>query len=217
MDISATAFVARLFGLPIAFAIDPFAPLLVFGFSRRGGLIHDPYLLQPAFDGFASDGFLAVVLLLYIAHIIGDKVPPIAHALDAVYLLLKPLAAALVGFWMADALDVQGSLHVVTLAIVILGSLAVTAGVHAVRSTMRLAASAGTFGFAVPFISTIENALGMVTAVLVVLRPEVALVLFLVVGLPMGLLLYAVVKSLRRGLAALRAGRRTRRGRALAR
>ena len=66
MSISAITFVARLFGLPVAFASDPFAPLVVFGLCRRAGLIRDPYLLQPSFDGFAGDGFLALVLVLYV-------------------------------------------------------------------------------------------------------------------------------------------------------
>ena len=176
MEISAVEYIVRLLGLPIAFALDPFAPVLVFGLALRAGLINDPYLLQPALAGFAGDGFLTLTLVLYVAHVVGDKIPPIAHTLDVIYLVLKPLAAAFVGFWMVSAVDSDGSLHVVALAVAVLGSITLTTGVHATRSTLRLAASAKSLGLLVPLISTIENFAAAVFAGLVIIRPELALV-----------------------------------------
>lgn len=196
-DAGAIVFVARLFGLPVAFALDPFAPMLALGFARRAGLITDPYLLQPAFDGFASDGFLLLVSLMYIAHILADKIPPLAHLMDAVYLIVKPLAAAVVGFAMINAIDLDRGLHVVAVAIVLTGSVAVSAGLHVKRSAVRLAASTMSLGSAIPVISTVENVVGAGFAALVVMKPVVAILLACAVLLPAAILVTAIAKRMR--------------------
>ena len=66
MDLVNPSFLAILFSLPVAFAIDPFAPPLVLGLCLRFHLIHDPTLLSAAFAGFATWPFLAVIVILVV-------------------------------------------------------------------------------------------------------------------------------------------------------
>ena len=194
MEISSLTYVARLFGVSFAVGLDPLAPVLVFGVARRLGAISDPYLMSSQFDAFASDGFLLVVGVLYLLHALADKVPFAAHALDAIHVLVKPLAVTLIAFAMANTLDNSSTLHVVTLAIIIVGSVAITTAVHLARSAVRLTASVASFGFLHPFISTAENIFGIVLSTLVILHPEVALLLLAVLAVPFFLLVRRVIR-----------------------
>lgn len=202
MEISSLTYVARLFGVSFAVGLDPLAPVLVFGVARRLGAISDPYLMSSQFDAFASDGFLLVVGVLYVLHALADKVPFAAHSLDAIHFLLKPLAATLIAFALANTLDNSSTLHVVTLAIIIVGSVAVTTVVHTGRSALRLAASVGSFGLLVPVVSTVENVFGIVFSALVILRPEIALLCLAVLAVPFYLVMRRLVNWSRSRRAA---------------
>lgn len=206
MQISALDFVARLFGISVAVGLDPLALVLVFGVARRVGAINDPLLMSPAFGAFASDSFLLIVGILYVLHALADKLPFAAHALDAIHVLFKPLAVALIAFSMSNALDYTHTLHIVTLAVIITGSVAVTTAVHVGRSALRLTASVASFGFLHPFISTAENIGALAFSTFVVLRPEIALLLIVLFTVPMYLIVRRATKW-RRGRRGARLAR----------
>jgi hypothetical protein len=177
-------FVCRLLVLAPIFVLDPFAPLFVLAWALRLGLVADPYLASAQFSGFAGDEFLAVISVLYVAHILMDKVPLIAHLLDGIGLLVKPAAMAFAGLWIADRLDAQSALHWATLVIVLAGGVPMTFGLQALRTKVRLGASVGTLGVAHPAISTAETVAGGVLSYLAVTHPAAALVIVLLIGLP---------------------------------
>jgi hypothetical protein len=208
MDANSTAFVAMLFSMPIAFVIDPFAPPLVFGLCLRAHLIHDPVFLGPAFAGFASPEFILIAAALYAAHAVADKVPPIAHLMDLLGLAVKPIAVAFLGFFVANRIDTGNSLHWVTLAAVLAGGVPAAAALQMLRTKVRLAASVATLGTALPVISGVENVAGLALASLAFLRPELALALIVIVGLPLAWLAWKVTRAAARGAARLyRAGK----------
>jgi hypothetical protein len=171
------AFVSRLFGVSFALGLDPFAPVLVFGLARRFDLIADPYLQSPAFDQFASTPFLIVIGALYVLHILADKAPFAAHLLDVIYFVAKPLAASFLAFATANALDKASTLHIVTLSVLVVGSIGISTAVHFARSTVRLATTTVSFGFLTPIVSAIENGFAAAFSALAVFQPVVAVVL----------------------------------------
>ena len=208
MDANSAAFVAMLFSMPVAFVIDPFAPPLVFGLCLRAHLIHDPVLLSPAFAGFSSPEFILVSAVLYAGHAMADKVPPIAHLMDILGLAVKPVAVAFIGLFVAAKIDPSSSLHWLTLAAVLAGGVPAAAALQVLRTKVRLAASATTFGAALPVISGVENVAGLTLASLALLRPELALALILIVGLPLAWLAWKLTRAAARGAVWLfRAGK----------
>jgi hypothetical protein len=208
MDADGAAFVAMLLSMPVAFVIDPLAPPLVFGLCLRARLIHDPVLLGPAFAGFASPEFIAIVAVLYAGHALADKVPPIAHLMDVLSLAVKPLAVAFVGLWVTSKVDSQSALHWLALAVVFTGGVPAAAALQILRTKVRLAASVTTFGTAHPMISGVENLVGLALACMALLRPELALVLILIVGAPIVWLAWKLTRAAVRGATHfVRAGR----------
>ncbi len=208
MDANSATFTAMLFSMPVAFVIDPFAPPLVFGLCLRAHLVHDPVLLGPAFAGFASPEFILIAAVLYAGHAMADKVPPIAHLMDMVGLAVKPIAVTFIGFFVAAKIDPSSALHWVTLAAVLAGGVPAVATLQALRTKVRLAASVGTLGAALPVISGVENVAGLGLASLALLRPELALALIVIVGLPLVWLIWKLTRAAARGAVRLfRAGR----------
>lgn len=188
-------FICRLLVLPPLFVLDPFAPVVVFAWALRLGWVQDEYLLQPAFAGFASDGFLMIATTVYVVHVLADKVPVIGHALDAIGIALKPLALAFAGFWLANRLDPHSTLHWAALAIILLGGVPATMSLQTLRTKVRLGASVGTLGIVHPAISTMENFGGVILAYLAVMHPAAAVLLVLVVGIPIVWLSIIVVRA----------------------
>jgi hypothetical protein len=202
MDTSDLELLARLLAVPLAMTIDPFAPLLVFGICLRVGLITDPGLLRPELAGFADPVFLTVVGALYVLHVLSDKLPPVAHAYDAIGVVAKPIAGAFVGLWMAGELAPGSALHWTAVALVVCGVLPMVLALQVARAKVRLAASAMSLGAIHPVVSTTESFVALPIAALSILRPEIALLLIALVVVPALCLAWLLIKL------ALRASRR---------
>lgn len=194
--------IARLLILPVVFVVDPVAPLLVFAWATRLGLVTDPALTGPAFAGFGSDAFLICLTAVYLGRVLADKSPLIAHAMDLVGLVLKPLMTAFVGFYLADQLDAGATAHWAALSIVLLCGVPAAFSLQALRAKVRLGASVGTVGLAHPILSTVENVAGMVLAYMAVMHPVAALVLTMAVGIPVVWLSTLAVRAAGRTLKA---------------
>jgi len=184
MEMTDVQFVARLLAIPLALVIDPIAPILVFGIALRMGWITDPVLTGPAFAGFADPVFIAVVGVLYVVHTLADKVPLFAHLFDGIGLVAKPLAGAVVGFWMTNQLDPNSTLHWVSMAVVLFGGIPAAASLQLARAKVRLATSAGSGGLLHPVVSTAESVVAVPIAAAAVVRPELALLMIALIVLP---------------------------------
>lgn len=195
IDPASTAFVSTLLALPVAFTIDPAAPLLVFGLALRAGAIHDPILLGPQFAGFASDGFIAAAAVIYFLHSAADKIPIFAHLADAAGIVLKPAAVALLGFWVQGKLGARAPLHWIALAAVLAGGVPTTLALQTLRTKVRLGASVASLGALHPVVSTIDNVVGLGLSWLAFTHPGAALAVIALVIAPLAFVLWLALRA----------------------
>ncbi len=165
-------------------------PLLLAGGLARLGVLD----LGPSFQFLASNKALLVFAVATVVEIVGDKVPAVDHALDAIGTPLRPAAGALL------AASVLGTVSDPLTAIVLGTAVGAPSALvpHAAKTALRAVSTATTGGLANPLLSLIEDAVSVVTFVAAVLVP------LLVVG-ALGLTLLLASRWLRRRRAAVSA------------
>jgi hypothetical protein len=158
-------------------------PLLLASVLARLGVLD----LGPSFQFLASNKALLVFGVATAIELVGDKIPAIDHALDAIGTPLRPAAGALL------AASVLGTVSDPLTSIVIGTAVGAPSALvpHAAKSALRAASTAATGGLANPLLSVLEDVISVVTFVLAVLAPV------LVVAL-LGLTLYLAARWLRR-------------------
>ena len=158
-------------------------PLLLAGGLARFGVLD----LGPSYQFLASNKALVLFGVATAIELVGDKVPAVDHALDAIGTLLRPAAGALL------AASVLGTVaDPLTSAVLGTAVGAPSALVpHAAKSALRVAATATTAGLANPLLSLLEDLISVVTFVLAILAP-------LLVVAALGLTLYLASRWLRR-------------------
>lgn len=139
-------------GLAASAGLRAFLPLLVVGLAGRAELIP----LGERFDWLASTPALTVLAVAVVLEVLADKIPIVDHALDATATFTRPVAGAVAAASPLTTLDP------LTAAIVglVLGA-GVAGGVHAAKSTLRLASTGLTGGVANPVVSMGEDALSL--------------------------------------------------------
>jgi uncharacterized membrane protein len=145
-----------------------FLPLAVLGLAGRLGLIE----LGPGFSWLSSAPALLTFWSACLAELLGDKIPVVDHALDAVGTVLRPIAGALA---LAAVTTRFGPLWTTVLAIVVGGGAAGL--VHLGKAHARLGSSLLSLGVANPLLSVGEDVLSFGLATLAVLVPVLALIL----------------------------------------
>jgi len=138
-------------------------PLLLAGALARLGVLD----LGPSFQFLASNKALVLFGVATLIEIVGDKIPAVDHALDAIGTPLRPAAGALL------AASVLGTVTD-PLTSLVLGTAvgAPTALVpHALKSAARIASTTATAGLANPIVSFIEDIVAVATFALAVLVP----------------------------------------------
>jgi len=163
-----------------------FLPLLLAGILARAGWLE----LGPSFQFLASNRALVLFGVASLLEILGDKIPVVDHALDALGTPLRPAAGALL------AASVLGQVSDPLTALALGTAVGAPAALvpHAAKSALRAASTTFTGGIANPILSLVEDAVSLVLFVLAVLVP------LLVVGL----LAFAIVlisRNLRRRAA----------------
>jgi hypothetical protein len=158
-------------------------PLLAAGGLARLGVLD----LGQGFRFLASDQALVLFGLATALELVGDKIPAVDHALDAIGTPLRPLAGALLA---ASVLGtVTDPLTSAVLGIVVGAPSALVP--HVAKSTLRAASTTLTGGLANPALSFVEDAIAVVLLILAVLIPLVVVALAL-------LTLYLSARWLRR-------------------
>jgi len=187
MDMETLAELLPALAMAIALAatagLRAWLPLLLAGVLARLGVLD----LGPSYQFLASNKALVLFGVATAIELVGDKIPVVDHALDAIGTPLRPLAGALL------AASVLGTVTD-PLTSVILGTAvgAPSALVpHAAKAAVRAASTTVTGGLANPVLSLIEDALAVLAFVLAVLVPLVVVALF-------GLTLYLASRWLRR-------------------
>ena len=155
--------IALAIALAATAGIRAWLPLLLAGLLMRGGFLE----LGASFAFLASTRALVVLAVASVLEILGDKVPAVDHALDALGTPLKLAAGALLA---AAAFGTVSDPLTATLLGVAVG--APTALVpHTAKSLLRVASTAVTGGLANPVLSFLEDALTVAVFALAVLVP----------------------------------------------
>jgi uncharacterized protein DUF4126 len=157
-------------------------PLFLASLLARAGWLD----LGPAFQFLASNKALLLFAVATFIEIVGDKVPMVDHALDAIGTPLRPAAGALL------AASVMGQVSDPLTALVLGTAVGAPAALvpHAAKTALRAASTTFTGGLANPILSLIEDGASFVLFVLAVLVPLV------VVGL-LALTLLLITRRLR--------------------
>jgi hypothetical protein len=145
-----------------------FMPFLFVGGMARYAHTPAPGILEWT----ASDAGFFLLLTASVLEVLGDKLPVVDHALDAVATFIKPAA----GFLLPAALlyDVSPA-GAWVLGIAAGAPLAL--GVHATKAGTRAASTATTMGTGNPVVSVVEDVFAVAILVFTVIAPFVAVAL----------------------------------------
>jgi hypothetical protein len=145
-----------------------------------GGLARYAHVPAPDMLGWtASDAGFLLLLVAALLEILGDKVPVVDHALDAVATFLKPAAGLILPVALLQDVSPMAAW---TLGIAAGAPLAL--GMHATKAGTRAVSTVTTAGIGNPVLSFFEDAMAALILVFTLLLPLIALVLvaLLVVG-----------------------------------
>lgn len=150
-------------GLAACAGLRAWLPLLLTGLLAR----FDYLTLGPSFQFLTGNRALTLFAVATLIELIGDKVPAVDHALDAIGTVLRPAAGALLAasvFW-----QVNDPLTAVALGLVVGAPSALVP--HAAKSALRAVATTFTGGLANPVLSLLEDLIAIGLFALTVLLP----------------------------------------------
>lgn len=149
------------FGLSASAGLNAYLPLLIVSLAGRFGL----FTLQEPFDIMTSWWVIGVLVVLVLIEFFVDKIPAVDSINDVISTVIRPVAGAVL---------FAASTNVVTdippVVAMILGLL-MAGGVHAAKATARPVVTATTAGIGNPVVSTIEDIVSGITALLAILLP----------------------------------------------
>jgi uncharacterized membrane protein len=187
MDLGALSELLPALALGIALAasagLRAWLPLLLAGALARLGVLD----LGRSFQFLASNKALVVLGIATVIELVGDKIPAVDHALDAIGTPLRPAVGALL------AASVIGTVTDPLTSLVLGTAVGAPSALipHALKSAVRAASTATTGGLANPVLSFVEDAVSLIVFALAVLVP------LLVVAF-LGLTLWIAARWLRR-------------------
>jgi hypothetical protein len=147
-------------------------PILLTGAVARMGWLD----LGKPFEFLSTNWALMLFGIATVVEILGDKVPAVDHALDAVHTVLRPLAGSMLA---AAALSsVSDPATSIALGIILGAPTALVP--HAAKATARVVSTAATGGLANPVLSVLEDVGAFGLFVLAVIVPVAAALLVLV-------------------------------------
>jgi hypothetical protein len=177
------------FGLSTAAGLNAYLPLLTVGLvARYTNLIH----LEGAYALLTNPVVLLIIAVLALVDFIGDKIPPVDHALHALGLVIAPIAGAIL--FMATNSS-AGSVSPLLAAIC---GIVIAVGAHSARVSARPLATVTTGGIANPVISFFEDVTSLVLSILAILVPVLAFLLVLFFAVLM-IMLFRQLAARRRG------------------
>ncbi|MGP6158432.1 MAG: DUF4126 domain-containing protein [Vulcanimicrobiaceae bacterium] len=158
---------ATAYALSTSVGLRPFVTLALASLAMHFGYLHP----STPFAALGSDGATAVLALLALLELLGDKLPLVDHALHVLHFAAKPLAAAiLVGSIVPDA---GTPLDGTTMALAALNAV----GVHTAVATLRAGSTTMTLGMANPLLSLAEDGAAAAGVGLALVAPYVGAVL----------------------------------------
>ena len=158
------------FGLATSAGLNAYLPLLVVALLAR---FTDLVTLNSPWDALESWWVIGALAVLLVIEILVDKVPAADTVNDAIQTLVRPVAGALL---FAASAGVIGDTHPV---LAMICGLLVAGGVHAVKATARPFITGTSGGLLNPVVSTAEDGLSFVLAVLAIVLPLLGALLLL--------------------------------------
>jgi hypothetical protein len=179
MDGVTLADVVSTLGLAIALAacagLRAWLPLLLAGGLARGGMLD----LGESFRFLSSNKALALFAVATVVEILGDKIPAVDHALDALSTVLRPAAGAVLAASVFGR--ILDPLQAVALGVAVGAPTALVP--HAGKAALRGISTAFTAGLANPILSLVEDAATIVLFALAVVVPLAVVVALALVGI----------------------------------
>jgi len=163
-------------GLAACAGLRAWLPLLLAGLLARGGVLE----LGPSFRFIASNEALILFGVATVVEMIGDKVPAVDHALDAISTVLRPAAGSLL---VASVMwKIPDPLTALALGVAVGAPTSLVP--HAAKSALRAASTAFTGGLGNPVLSLLEDLAAVLLFVFAIVVPiALALTILLVAGL----------------------------------
>ena len=160
------------FGLSSSAGLNAYMPLLVVALLAR---FTNLITLNSPWNTLESWWVIGLLSILLVIEILADKIPAVDSANDVIQTFVRPIAGA---FLFAASAGVIGESHPI---LAMICGLLVAGAVHAAKATARPVITATTGGTLNPVVSTAEDVLSLVVAVLAILAPILGFVLLMVV------------------------------------
>lgn len=160
------------FGLSSSAGLNAYLPLLVVAVLAR---FTDLITLNSPWNTLESWWVIGLLTVLLVIEILADKIPAVDSANDVIQTFVRPIAGAVL---FAASAGVIGEAHPI---LAMICGLLVAGGVHAAKATARPLVTATTAGTMNPVVSTAEDVLSLVVAVLAILAPILGFILFMLV------------------------------------
>lgn len=161
------ASVFQAFGLSASAGLNAYLPLLIVSVTARLGL----FKLSAPFDVMTSWWVIGLLLVLTLIEVFVDKIPAVDTINDVIHTVVRPAAGALL---FAATTNVVTEIPPV---VSIMLGLLVAGGVHATKAMARPVVTATTGGVGNPVVSTLEDIVSAVTALLVIILPWIAIII----------------------------------------
>jgi hypothetical protein len=177
-------------GVSAATGLNAPLPLLLLGLLDRWTGWVD---LGAPWDALAEPGWLAILVVLTVFDVVGDKVPALDHVLHSAGLVAAPAAGAVAAMAGSSGTDLAP-------VVAAIAGAAVAEGTHVTRAAVRPVSTLATGGIGNPILSAVEDVTSISLTVLAIVVPIVAVVLVVVLAI----LAVRVVRRVRRRLAVRR-------------
>ena len=160
------------FGLSSSAGLNAYLPLLVVALLAR---FTDLVTLNSPWNTLESWWVIGVLAVLLVIEILADKIPAVDSVNDVIQTFVRPIAGAIV---FAASAGTIGEAHPI---LAMICGLLVAGGVHVAKATARPVVTATTGGTMNPVVSTAEDILSLVVAILAILAPILIMILLVLV------------------------------------
>lgn len=155
------------FGLSASAGLNAYLPLLIVSVAAKLNV----FKLEPPFDVMTSWWVIGVLIVLTLVELFVDKIPAVDTVNDIINTIIRPVAGAILFAATANVITDLSPVLSIILGLFIAG------GVHAAKATARPVVTATTAGIGNPVVSTIEDVIAAITALVSVLIPSLVLLI----------------------------------------
>lgn len=158
------------FGLSSSAGLNAYLPLLTVALLAR---FTDLITLKSPWNLLESWWVIGVLTILLLIEIFVDKIPAVDTINDGIQTFIRPIAGAIL---FAASAGVVTETHPI---LALISGLLVAGGVHAAKATARPLITGTTAGTLNPVVSTAEDVLSLVVALMAILVPLLGVLLLL--------------------------------------